>query len=133
MGPLDKFMLDEHSLAASDEGFTLDIRSHWYRSLPLSCVGPLNVSVDGAEIPADKIMLHVNEKDFAPEGLASLTDEWWFILDRLRLKADGTKLIRGRRYRVSVQLGLFIPYILVGPNAEPVLTTSRAEKELVCR
>ncbi len=36
MGPMDKDVVRDDALHATGDGFALDIRSHWYRSLPLT-------------------------------------------------------------------------------------------------
>jgi hypothetical protein len=133
MGPLDKFILGEHSLALSPSGFTLSFRSHWYRSLPLSSIGTLRVAVDGVTVADGQMTLEVNGKQCPISQLAGLFNEWWFILDSARLNVTQTPALRrGQRYSIDFTLGLYIPYILVGPSADPVLTTSHITRELAC-
>lgn len=132
MGPLDKFILDEHSLASSPAGFTLSFRSHWYRSLPLSSIGVLRVLLDGAEIHEEQMSVELNEKRFPASQLPQLINEWWFILDPAHLHVASNELRPGQTCTIDFTLGLYIPYILVGPKADPVLTTSRVTRRLVC-
>jgi hypothetical protein len=133
MGPLDKFVLNDRSLGFDPSGFTLSFRSHWYRSLPLSCIGLLSVAIDDVEVPSDQMSLQLENKRYPIAELPVLFNEWWFILDSPLLRVNHSPALRfGQRYRVDFKLGLYIPYLLVGPNADPVLTTSRTSKELVC-
>ena len=53
MGPLDKDVIRDDALHAVGDGFTLDIRSHWYRSLPLTSLAVLGLAVDGEKVPEE--------------------------------------------------------------------------------
>jgi Domain of unknown function (DUF6379) len=129
MGPLDQYILADDALTVAPDGCRLQIRSHWYRSLPLSSVGILTVQMDGVDIPADNITFELNERRHALSDLPSLHDEWWYILDAAALYIQTPmKFVAGTVHEVSVELGLLLPYILVGPNAEPLLSSSRVTK-----
>lgn len=129
MGPLDKFILDNNALSATTEGCALQIRSHWYRSLPLSSIKILTVSIDGANISSENIAFEINGNLHPLHSLASLHDEWWFILDAATLHIQmQTNFTAGTTHEIAVELGLLLPYILVGPNAEPLLSSSRVTK-----
>jgi hypothetical protein len=127
-------MLEENSLSATDAGFSIDFRSHWYRSLPLSSIGVLRVAIDGQPIPPDITQMEINGNTWSLEQLAQLYDHWWFILDPARLHVKGGPALRaGERHEVSLELGLLLPYILVGPKQEPLLSLSQLTKTLVCQ
>ena len=51
MGPMDKDVVRDDALHATSDGFALDIRSHWYRSLPLTSLVGLDLTVDGEKVP----------------------------------------------------------------------------------
>lgn len=134
MGPLDKFILADDALSATADGCALQIRSHWYRSLPLSSVGLLTISIDGASVAAEHIAFAINGKSFPLAALPSLHDEWWFILDAATLHLQSSdKIATGTQHEISLELGLLLPYILVGPKMEPLLSSSRVSKTLVCQ
>ena len=129
MGPLDKFILADDALTARAEGFGLQIRSHWYRSLPLSSVNILTVNIDGEDVAPENISFALNDKIHPLQSLSSLHDEWWFILDAATLQIQtSAKFDAGTSHEVTLELGLLLPYILVGPNAEPLLSSSRVTK-----
>ncbi len=134
MGPLDKFILAEDALAATATGCALHIRSHWYRSLPLSSVGILTVNIDGVNVPAENIAFAINGQSYPLNALPSLHDEWWFILDAATLHIQSPhNFAAGTSHEIALELGLLLPYILVGPNADPLLSSSRVTKTLVCQ
>ncbi|MFN0111620.1 MAG: DUF6379 domain-containing protein [Blastocatellia bacterium] len=133
MGPLDKFMLPDNALYASPTGCGLSLRSHWYRSLPLSSIAILTVTIDGADVPAEHLKLAVNGARHPLAALAALHDEWWFIQDAANLTIELPQpLAVDSQHEVTLELGLLLPYILVGPNAEPLLSSSRVTKTLRC-
>jgi hypothetical protein len=89
------------------DGAELRLRSPWYRALPLSCVD-VELTIDGDRVADDRIHLCVNDRDYAPAELHELYDEFWFVLDPLRVRVDGVD--PGER-EVAVRLGLRIPYL----------------------
>jgi hypothetical protein len=132
MGPLDQYILADDALSVAPDGCRLQIRSHWYRSLPLSSVGILTVQIDGENVAAESITWELNGQRHALNALPSLHDEWWYILDAATLHIQTpVKFAAGTSHQVSVELGLLLPYILVGPNAEPLLSSSRVSKTFV--
>lgn len=132
MGPLDKYILSDDALTATPTGFNLQLRSHWYRSLPLSCMN-IKAKVDGNPIDENNIAIEVNGKSFAFREMPELYDEWLFIQDAATLKVKNPiSLEPGREYDVQVDFGLYIPYILVGPEATPLLAISSVSKKLTC-
>lgn len=134
MGPLDKYILADDALASAPDGCQLQLRSHWYRSLPLSSVGILTVKIDGADVESEHITFEINGRQHALAALPTLHDEWWYILDAATLHIQTpAKFEAGTTHEINVELGLLLPYILVGPNADPLLSSSRVSKTLVCQ
>ena len=89
------------------DGMELRVRSPWYRSLPLSCVD-VELTVDGAAVAPERIRFHVNDRDYSREELHERFDEFWFVLDPLRLRVAG---VEAGEHEVGVRLGLRIPYL----------------------
>ena len=59
MGPLDKYILKDDALIASENGFQLKFQSHWYRALPLSCMD-FNLKIDGQVIAKKQFKIKAN-------------------------------------------------------------------------
>lgn len=89
------------------DGMELRVRSPWYRSLPLSSVD-LELTVDGDHIAADRMRVHVNERDYTLDELHERYDEFWFVLDPARVLVAG---VGPGEHEVALQLGLRIPYL----------------------
>lgn len=133
MGPLDKYILKDDALIASENGFQLKFQSHWYRSLPLSCMD-FNLKIDGQEIDKNHLKIKINNKKFNYDELLELDKEWLFILDRGILEIQTEKpLKKGKTYNIEFKYDLFIPYILVGPEANPLMASSVIHKDFICQ
>lgn len=99
------------------DGMELRLRSPWYRALPLSSVD-VSLSVDGTEVPSERMRFHVNDRDYALEELHDRYEEFWFVLDPARLRVAGVE--PGER-DVGLTLVLRIPYLFDEETGE-VLT-----------
>ena len=135
MGPLDKDVVRDDALRATEDGFALDIRSHWYRSLPLTSLAVLGLAVDGEKVPAEDITVAVNGKTFTVSQLADGYDEWWYVLDPVELRVRKSGFAPGQSRHVEFDLGLSIPYILIGPPhaRQPLLAASHSSRTLTCQ
>lgn len=116
--------LRDDALAATGRGFVLRLGLPWIRSLPLSSLRDLAVSVDGRTVA---VRIRVDGRLVAPESLAD-EDGWWFIQDRLVLEGD-EELTAGA-HEVVVDFGLLVPYLQTGPDA-PLTLPFRIARSLM--
>ena len=132
MGPLDKFILPDDALEATDTGFTLHFHSHWYRSLPLSCMS-CKATIDGQAFDENDVFIEANGNKYPFSEMPNLNKEWLFITEAATLHVNGLEpLQKGKEYSVEFKLDLFIPYILVGREGTPLLASSTVTKKLTC-
>ncbi len=104
------------SLRATPDGFELQVRLNWYRSLPLSCLQTLELSVGGAAVARADIRFAINGRERSLAELEELTGEDWFVQDPATLRVRRSPALRaGERVEVSLRLGNRIPYIVTGP------------------
>ncbi|QEC66839.1 hypothetical protein FRZ67_05805 [Panacibacter ginsenosidivorans] len=132
MGPLDKFILRDDSLRATATGFELQFHSHWYRSLPLSCMN-CKASIDGEGIDEKNIYIEANGNKYPFNEIATQYNEWLFITDAATLHVSHEPLERGKDYTVEFKLDLFIPYIIVSAEGKTLLASSTVTKKLNCQ
>jgi hypothetical protein len=125
-------MLDDDALRAREDGFDLEVHLNWYRSLPLSSVKTVEVTVNGESIARDEIRFAVNGNEYALDDLTRQWDEIWFVLDAATLRVARPVVQPGERAEVSVRLGNRIPYILIGPD-QALEYVSERSKTLVAR
>jgi len=109
-------MLDDDALRAVDGGFELDVHLNWYRSLPLSSVETVELTVNGEVIPRDEIRFAVNGNEYSLDELSGRWDEVWFVLDPATLLVRRSLVGAGEEAEVTVRLANRIPYILIGPD-----------------
>jgi hypothetical protein len=126
-------MLDDDALRADDDGFELDVHLNWYRSLPLSSLKTVELTIDGESIGRDEITFVVNGGEHELDDLAEKWEEIWFVLDAATLRVRRGGVVRaGEEAEVTIRLGNRIPYILIGPNQTLEYVTQRT-KTLVAR
>jgi hypothetical protein len=113
-----------------DAGVALDIRLNWYRSLPLSCVEGIGLTIDGSAVPAERLRLRLDGFESPVEALGDATDVWWRVLDAAELVAEGEDLTGGP-HEVELALTLRIPYYGPLPNAGFVTITDVARGTVV--
>lgn len=115
----DRIIADE-TLRRTSDGVAFDIRSNWYRALPLASFALLEVSVDGVPVPSDKLSVEINGTRRTLDEMAPELDEYWYVLDPATVHISGARVEPGQ-YAVTVRLGQRAPYILHGPSIENVL------------
>ncbi len=83
--PKDRgFIADQglrNSVHNSQPGVMLKVRLTSYRSLPLSCIEGIELSIDGEQIDPQNIVLILNNYGHKLDELRGLSKVWWFILD----------------------------------------------------
>ena len=130
---LSAHMLGDDSLRATDDGFEVDVYLNWYRSLPLSSVKTLELTVDGETISREDMTLAVGGQEYALDDLPNHWGDYWFVLDPGTLRVrSGPAVQAGRESEVTIRLGNRIPYILIGPD-QPLEYLSERSRTLVAR
>ncbi len=134
MGPLDKDVVRDDALHSTDEGWALEIHSHWYRALPLTSLAVVDLAIDGEPVDNASVTVEANGRSFAFADLELLDDEWWFTTDAVTLYAPREGIAPGTEHRVELDLGLSIPYLIIrrGAERQPLLASSRTDKTVVC-
>lgn len=133
MGPLDKDVVRDDALSATEEGYALEIHSHWYRSLPLTSLAVVDLTLDGEHVDPSGLKVEANGKTFGFDELGELYDEWWFTTDAVTLQIPRPNAAPGGQHRVELDLGLSIPYLIVGPGeGQPLLASSHTDKTIAC-
>jgi Domain of unknown function (DUF6379) len=118
-------VLRDDGLRATGTGFEVDVRLNWYRSLPLSSLETLELTVNGETISRDEITLSVNGEDYALDDLSARCDDMWFVLDPATLRVSRPLVRAGEAAEIRLALGNRIPYLLVGPGRAFEYVTDR--------
>lgn len=110
-------VLNEKSLAATANGLSLALTVPWYRSLWVSSVTSIAVSIDGQEIAQDKMSFRVNGKSFSMEEVPNQWEELWFMQDRAYVDIDlGAPATVGAEHEITFHIELRLPYMQIKPG-----------------
>ncbi|WP_136587649.1 C-glycoside deglycosidase beta subunit domain-containing protein [Microbacterium hydrothermale] len=106
-----ELLLGPGAVEVTESGLRLSIRQPWYRSLPLSSVVDLEVSVDGESVNRDALRMRVDGEDYGLDDLPARWDTVWFIQDAAEV--DVPVALEPGPAHVEVALTLRFPYIII--------------------
>lgn len=113
-------LIEADTLRPTSDGFVTGVRLPWYRALPLSCVERMEVVVDNEPIPKDDVTLTLAERGpYKLADLAELIDTYWYVLDSAELSVKTPTALTPGKHDVTVNFGLYIPYLPV--NGAPLV------------
>ncbi|MET0976463.1 MAG: hypothetical protein ABWX82_12415 [Leifsonia sp.] len=113
------------ALTSTPDGFAIRLGLPWIRSLPVHSLLSPEVSIDGATVAP--LTIAIGDRIIDPTALGGV-DAWWFIQDRIVLRAR-QRLAAGP-HEVSVTFRLVIPYLQAGPDG-PLTLPFRVDRPLV--
>jgi hypothetical protein len=97
-----------------DPAVALLVRLTSYRSLPLSCIESIDITVDGMRRDPDALLIVLNGTPYRLTDLASLSEVWWFILDHAELVVPLAKPLTAGAHDVEATLVTVEPYVSNG-------------------
>jgi hypothetical protein len=110
-------VLSDDSLIRRPEGLGIALTVPWYRSLWLSSVSNVAVSVDGREIPTEELRVELGERTYRVEELQDQWDVLWFIQDRLVVVVPlDEPPAEGQQVDVEATVDLRLPYMQIAPQ-----------------
>ena len=110
-------VLTEKSLIRRPEGLGIALTVPWYRSLWLSSVSDIAVSVEGREIPKSDLRVELGQRTFGVDELQEQWDVLWFIQDRLVVVVPlDEPPAEGAQVDVEVTVDLRLPYMQIAPT-----------------
>jgi hypothetical protein len=129
---LEAQVLGDTAVRAADGGYEVDLHLAWYRSLPLSCLEGIDLTIDEVAAERQALKVRVDGRELGLDDLPELDDEWWFVQDALTVvvPSDQPKA-QGDEVDVDVILATRIPYIIIGPDTALVQRTHVVKKVVV--
>jgi hypothetical protein len=125
-------MREPYRATASDGTLAFPVVQPWYRSLPVSCLAGLDVTVDGEPVPPGDVTVEVEGIERTLDECAAAHDVVWFIQDAATVRVRGVEVGAGGTARIGVHMTTRVPYIMVGPDtALPKHTVQEATFEVV--
>jgi hypothetical protein len=100
------------ALSVSDGRLTLAIHLPWYRSLPISCLEAVEVTVAGRDAPVRSVAVPGFAGSIAD---AASSDAWWDLRDSLSVSLSASA-DPGDVVPVEVGVAVRIPYLQQAPG-----------------
>ena len=82
-------LIHEDSLRAHPKGLALTLTLPWYRSLWLSSVSTLKLTLDGEEVPQQDLSFQLGGTIYALEELPAQAETLWFLQEHLHHEQSG--------------------------------------------
>jgi hypothetical protein len=109
-------LLSDESLSVRPEGLAIAIQLPWYRSLWLSSVSDISVTVDGRQVPTGALRVELAGRTYRVVELPDRWDVLWFIQDRLVVVAPlDEPPSPGEPVDVEVTADIRLPYMQIAP------------------
>lgn len=105
-------IIEQGTLTTTGSRASVEVRIPWYRALPGSCISGATLTVDGVAAPEDSLRWNMNGREFTFPELSTNVEQWWFPLDSAVLSGDIALPADDAEHEVSVDLVLYIPYIV---------------------
>jgi hypothetical protein len=114
------------ALVRSTKGLELRVGLPWIRSLPLSALTDLAVSVNGGTIASQDVQLRIGNENHPIGALPLRTGTWWFAQDRIVLEMPA---VDSDEVDIAVDLRLSIPYI-TNDEGQPLTVPVKVQQTL---
>ena len=112
-------LIAEDSLRVHPEGFALSLTLPWYRSLWLSSVTSLQLTLDGEEVPAEDLAFELQGVRYSLDQLPEQSDVLWYLQEHpLLIVARETPLELGETHEVRLVGQLRLPYMQIAPGED---------------
>lgn len=116
------------SLKADGNAMLLEVGLPWFRSLPISCVNGLIVTIGENSFNTDDLQIEIDGRFVSMTTLPDSDFGEWYLQDRKKVRVP-MKSKSSELQKVRVQFDLVIANIFSGPN-QPVHLPMIREVEL---
>lgn len=118
MATHDSLFADD-DVRRTDNGLAVSLQLPWYRSLWLSAVDGVAASVNGIEVPTDRLRFALDGREYRIEELPEQWDTLWFVADRPDVLIDlGRAPGEGEKLTVEVVLTMRLLYMQIAPGVD---------------
>lgn len=124
---LTEQVIEDDSLGVADEAFIFRLRMPWYRSLPLSSLEGLEVTLDGETVSPDELRISLDGATYALADLPPLHDRWWYVADAAEVRGPWVGALAAGVHELDVTIALRIPYIV--ESGHPLVMRERCVKQ----
>lgn len=101
----------------TDDGIAVSVQIPWYRSLWLSAVDGVEMSVNGVPVPKDRIRFELGGRSYTVDELPEQWDTLWYVADRPDVVAHLDEVpAPGATVTVEVVLTMRLLYMQIAPQ-----------------
>ncbi len=112
-------LIAEDSLRVHPDGLALSLTLPWYRSLWLSSVGTLKVTIDGTEVSAGDIAFELNGVRYTLDQLPEQSEVLWYLQEHpLLIVRREVPIALGETHDVEIVGELRLPYMQIAPGQD---------------
>ena len=112
-------LLTDDSLRIHPDGLALSLTIPWYRSLWLSSVSTLKLTLDGVEVPAERMRLELDGVEYRLDELPEQSEVLWFLQSHpLLIVQRDAPLGLGDTLDVVLHGELRLPYMQIAPGQD---------------
>ncbi len=112
-------LFSDKDVRRTDAGLAVSVQIPWYRSLWLSAVDDVSASVNGVEVPRDRLRFELQGRSYRVEELPEQWDTLWFVADRpdVVIALDDPPAA-GEKVTVEVVLTMRLLYMQIAPGVD---------------
>jgi hypothetical protein len=112
-------LFSEQDVRRVENGIAVSVQLPWYRSLWLSAVDDVAVTVNGEAIPKDRLRFALQGREYRIEELPEQWDTLWFVADRPDVLIDlGRTPEQREELTVEVVLTMRLLYMQIMPGVD---------------
>ncbi|WP_019180893.1 C-glycoside deglycosidase beta subunit domain-containing protein [Microbacterium yannicii] len=112
-------LLAEDSLRRHPEGLALSLTLPWYRSLWLSSVGALRLTIDGEDVEESDLAFELGGTRYAIHDLAQQSETLWYLQEHpLLIVRRDRPITLGETHEVAILGEMRLPYMQIAPGRD---------------
>ncbi|GAA3756764.1 hypothetical protein GCM10022240_07000 [Microbacterium kribbense] len=112
-------LIDDDSLRVHPDGLALSLTIPWYRSLWLSSVSALQLTVDGVAVPDGDLTLELAGVRYPIAALPAQSETLWYLQEHPLLIARRDQAIAlGEVHAITIHGELRLPYMQIAPGED---------------
>ena len=110
-------LIAEDSLRIHPEGFAISLTIPWYRSLWLSSVTTIRLSIDGEDVPEDDLTFELAGTRYALSELPGQSEVLWYLQEHpLLIVRREAPISLGEQHDITIHGELRLPYMQIAPG-----------------